>query len=351
LSDGAEYVRPPQPLRGRIELHEYDGRWPGLYAREEERLRQVLGNRVVRVEHAGSTSVPGLPAKPIVDIVLEVPDTRSEAAYVPALEAAGYTLTIREPDWFEHRLFKGPDTNINLHVFSRACSEVDRMVVFRDWLRTYAPDRDLYLRAKRRLAERDWEYVQDYADAKSDVVAEVMRRALVGSAARENAEWCDLHGGGTGEFRDGCWLSRVRTPSSNPDAVTLRPGVAIADVLTEIDTTAGCSIKDSFDELEPTGFSRLFRAQWLVARRETLPPPTGEFVLDGDDVAVLAGRGIAHRSTHVTGLGNLAPDGDWADGAALACTVWGHGTIVGYETTVPEGAEAVGPLSVWTNAR
>src|SRR4051812_25269265 len=96
-TDGVEYVRPQQPLQGRIELASYDELWPSLYAREEERLRRVLGERIVRVQHAGSTSVPGLPAKPIVDIVLEVPDTRDEAGYVPELEAAGYALTIREP--------------------------------------------------------------------------------------------------------------------------------------------------------------------------------------------------------------------------------------------------------------
>ena len=348
MSDGIEYVRARRPLRGRIELREYGDAWPVLYAREEERLRRVLGDRVVRVEHAGSTAVPGLPAKPIVDIVLEVPDTRNEATYVPDLEAAGYLLTIREPDWFEHRLFQGPDTDVNLHVFSQACSEVDRMLVFRDWLRRHAPDRDRYLRSKRRLAERAWEYVQDYADAKSEVVGEVMRSALVGAAARENAEWCDLHAEG-GEFRDGFWFSRIRTPPYYPDAVTLRPGVAIADVLAEVDATPGCSIKDSFDDLAPTGFHRLFRAHWLVGRRETLPEPAGAFVLDREDVAVLVGEGIAHRSRHVTGLSNLTGDTAWAHAAAVACTVWGHGTIVGYEATVPEKAEAVGALSVWTS--
>src|SRR5438132_1215336 len=86
-----------------------------------ERIRSALGDRVVRLEHGGSTSVPGLPAKPIVDIVLEVPDSSDEPAYVPELEAAGYVLRIRERVWFEHRLFKGPDTNINLHVFSAGC--------------------------------------------------------------------------------------------------------------------------------------------------------------------------------------------------------------------------------------
>jgi len=346
MSDGVEYVRPRAPLRGRIELHEYDEAWPVLYAREEERLRRVLGDRLVRVEHAGSTSVPGLAAKPLVDIVLEVPDTGDEAAYVPVLEAEGYLLTIREPEWFAHRLFKGPDTNINLHVFSRACSEVDRMLVFRDWLRAYAPDRELYLRAKRELGARRWEHVQDYADAKSDVVADVMQRALVGAAARENAEWCDLHAD-AGELRDGFWFSRERTPPFYPDAVTLQPGVAIADVLAEIDAASGCGIKDSFDDLEPAGFRRLFRAHWLVGRRETLPEPAGEFAPEREDVAILVGLGIAHRSRHVTGLSNLAPGSAWADAAGLACTVWGHGTVVGYEETVPEGAEAVGALSVW----
>jgi len=118
----------PQPLAGRIELAEYDPAWPALYAREERRLRSLLGERAVRVEHVGSTAVPGLPAKPIVDVALEVPDSADEAAYVPDLEAAGYALRIREPEWLEHRLVKGPDTNVNVHVFSAGCDEVERML-------------------------------------------------------------------------------------------------------------------------------------------------------------------------------------------------------------------------------
>ena len=93
-----------QPLRGRIELHDYDRDWPVWYEREESRIRSVLGERVARIEHVGSTAVPGLPAKPVIDIVLEVPGSAAEQAYVPDLEAAGYVLQIREPGWFEHRL-------------------------------------------------------------------------------------------------------------------------------------------------------------------------------------------------------------------------------------------------------
>jgi GrpB-like predicted nucleotidyltransferase (UPF0157 family) len=166
-----------EPLTKPIEIREYDPEWPALYAREEARLRSILGDRVVRVEHAGSTSVPGLPAKPIVDIVLEVPDSAEESAYVPDLEAAGYRLTVREPDWFEHRLFKGPDTNVNVHVFGAGCDEVDAMLRFRDHLRTSDADRGLYARAKRDLAARDWKYVQQYADAKTEVVREILARA------------------------------------------------------------------------------------------------------------------------------------------------------------------------------
>jgi GrpB-like predicted nucleotidyltransferase (UPF0157 family) len=121
--------------------------------------------------------VPGLPAKPIIDMVLELPDSSDEPAYLPDMEAAGYTLVIREPEWFEHRVFKGPDTNINLHVFTAGSAEAERMLRFRDWLRSNPADLELYLRTKRELAARDWKYVQQYADAKGAVVQEIMARA------------------------------------------------------------------------------------------------------------------------------------------------------------------------------
>ena len=166
-----------QPLQGKIEIAEYDPVWPERYEREATRVREVIGDRVVRLEHVGSTSVPTLPAKPIVDMVLEVRDSADELSYLPDLEAAGYVLRIREPEWFEHRVLNGPDTNINLHVFSAGCAETDRMVLFRDWLRANDGDRERYAAAKRELAARDWKYVQQYADAKTAIVAEIMSRA------------------------------------------------------------------------------------------------------------------------------------------------------------------------------
>jgi GrpB-like predicted nucleotidyltransferase (UPF0157 family) len=107
-----------KPHNATIHLEEYDPRWPELFKREAKRIRSALGDKVLRLEHVGSTSVPGLCAKPVIDILLVVKDSSDESAYVPALEKAGYLLRIREPEWFEHRLFKGPDTDINLHVFS-----------------------------------------------------------------------------------------------------------------------------------------------------------------------------------------------------------------------------------------
>src|SRR6478609_7596617 len=147
---------------GPIHLADPDPGWPALYEREAARVRAILGDRVVLLEHAGSTSVPGLPAKPIIDMVLAVPDSADEPSYVPALEAAGYVLRIREPEWYEHRVFKGPDTDVNLHVFTVGCPEITRMLLFRDWLRSNTTDREYYERVKRELAQKHWKYTQNY---------------------------------------------------------------------------------------------------------------------------------------------------------------------------------------------
>jgi GrpB-like predicted nucleotidyltransferase (UPF0157 family) len=179
----AAHVGEPARLDGQVILVDHDPRWPALFAREAERVRRALGERVLLLEHVGSTSVPGLAAKPKIDMLLAVADSSDEAAYVPALEAAGYVLHIREPDWHEHRLFKGPDTDINLHVFSAGHPEIGRMVAFRDWLRTNDEDRRFYERTKRELAARTWAYTQHYADAKTAVVEEIVARAMRAAAS------------------------------------------------------------------------------------------------------------------------------------------------------------------------
>jgi GrpB-like predicted nucleotidyltransferase (UPF0157 family)/GNAT superfamily N-acetyltransferase len=169
----------PERLDGPVTLVDPDPRWPELYAREAARIREALGLHARRIEHVGSTSVPGLVAKPLIDIVLAVEDSADEAAYVPALEAAGYVLRIRERDWHEHRLLKGPDTDVNLHVFSVGSPEIARMTRFRDRLRAHGADRERYTAAKRELARRRWALTQDYADAKTEIVEEIVARAMV----------------------------------------------------------------------------------------------------------------------------------------------------------------------------
>ncbi len=170
-----------EPLAGPILLVEYSTEWPELFEREAQRIRAVLGERALRIEHIGSTSVPGLVAKPIIDMLLVVNDSADEGAYVSALETAGYVLRIREPDWYQHRMFKGPDTDLNLHVHSPGCPEIDRMLAFRDWLRKNAADRDLYARTKVALAQKEWKYVQNYADAKTAVIDEIVARDSAGA--------------------------------------------------------------------------------------------------------------------------------------------------------------------------
>jgi GrpB-like predicted nucleotidyltransferase (UPF0157 family) len=173
----AARIGPPEVLDRPITLAEYDSAWPVLYEREAARIRAALADRALLIEHVGSTSVPGLAAKPHIDVLLAVADSSDEASYVPALEDAGYVLHIREPGWHEHRNFRGLETELNLHVFSEGCVEIERMLRFRDHLRRNRTDRLLYERTKRELAQRTWKYGQHYADAKTRIVEEILARA------------------------------------------------------------------------------------------------------------------------------------------------------------------------------
>lgn len=164
-------------MAAQIQITDYDPLWPTIFEREADKIRMLLGRRVLQIEHVGSTSVPNLAAKPVIDILLVVADSSDEQAYVTVLENAGYPLRIREPNWHEHRMFKGPAADINLHVFSSGCPEINRMLNFRNWLRRNNADRDLYERTKLSLAQREWNDVQDYANAKTAIVEQIMSRA------------------------------------------------------------------------------------------------------------------------------------------------------------------------------
>jgi GrpB-like predicted nucleotidyltransferase (UPF0157 family) len=173
----ASTVNELKPLSGPIRLLDYDPDWPHRFKVEAKRIGEILREHALSIEHIGSTSVPGLPAKPVIDIVLVVVDSADEGEYATALQQAGYSLRIREPSWHGHRMFKGPKNDVNLHVFSAGCPEIDRMLMFRNWLRTSESDRELYAQTKRRLVLQEWKYTQNYADAKTDVIEEIMLRA------------------------------------------------------------------------------------------------------------------------------------------------------------------------------
>ncbi len=167
-----------------VVLAPYDTSWPAQYAAEAGKIRAALGDAALVLEHVGSTSLPGMAAKPILDIVLGVADSADEPAYVPALAAQGYRLHIREPDWHEHRLMKGMTPAVNLHIFTAGDHEIERLVAFRDRCRSHPEELGLYLSTKRELASRVWRYTQHYANAKAEVVEAIIARAL---AKREPA--------------------------------------------------------------------------------------------------------------------------------------------------------------------
>lgn len=155
-------------------LADYDARWPELYADHERQIRAALGPAAMRVEHIGSTSVPGLAAKPIIDILVTVEDITAEEDYLGRLLDAGYVLRVREP---AHRLVRTPERDVHVHILETGDRAAEDYLLLRDRLRSTPADRDLYERTKRALLERDWPDMNAYADAKTDVIAEIKERA------------------------------------------------------------------------------------------------------------------------------------------------------------------------------
>lgn len=164
---------PPKPIH--VTLVEYDERWPDRYQSLADSIRAILGDRVLDIEHVGSTSVPGLVAKDVIDIDVTLTDPRDEPRYVPELEAAGWRHVIREPSWHEHRCLTRDEPRANLHVFGPDCPEVIRHRMFRDWLRTHSDDRELYAKAKR-AAVPGGGHVMDYNARKQDTIREIYGR-------------------------------------------------------------------------------------------------------------------------------------------------------------------------------
>jgi GrpB-like predicted nucleotidyltransferase (UPF0157 family) len=166
----------------KIVIMDYNPLWPETFQKHAALITQALGPKALCIEHVGSTSVPGLAAKPIIDIVVVVEDSSAEDAWLPALLAAGYVLRVREPDWHQHRMLRTPGLEVHVHIFSSGCTEVERMIVFRNHLRRDANDRQRYEELKRHLATQDWPDINDYATAKTELVEQIVARALQSAA-------------------------------------------------------------------------------------------------------------------------------------------------------------------------
>ena len=175
------FVEGKYPLTG-IEIVEPDPECPAAYAALEERIRAALGEAALQIEHVGSTSVPGLAAKPVIDIDLTVADSADEPAWLPTLEAAGFELVVREPWWQEHRCLRYEVPRSNVHVFSLDAAEPIRHRIFRDWLREQPEDLALYREAKLGAATEAnaaGEDVMQYNARKEPVIREIYDRAFV----------------------------------------------------------------------------------------------------------------------------------------------------------------------------
>jgi GrpB-like predicted nucleotidyltransferase (UPF0157 family) len=153
--------------RRQVVIVDYDPAWRERFERERTRVQTALGDAAVRIEHIGSTSVPGLAAKPIVDILTTVRDVDDEESFSPHLHAAGYVLRVREAG---HRMFRTPEVDVQIHVWADTDPEVDRYLAFRDWLRASPANRDAYEQLKRDLATRNWSDVNHYANAKGPFI-------------------------------------------------------------------------------------------------------------------------------------------------------------------------------------
>jgi len=181
--DAVALVGEPPRFFDSVLIEDYDPAWADRFAAASSALKGRLGGLVIGIEHVGSTSVPELAAKPIIDIDLRLEDTENESFYIPTLEALGYRLVLREPWWHGHRMLVSAEEDVNLHVWPKNAAEPVRHRLFRDWLRTHADDRHLYAAMKGRLAQQTAAAPREYSLAKNVVIDEIYERIFAAVSA------------------------------------------------------------------------------------------------------------------------------------------------------------------------
>jgi GrpB-like predicted nucleotidyltransferase (UPF0157 family) len=153
----------------------YDADWVGQYETERRRIAAALGPNALQIEHIGSTAVPGLAAKPIIDVLVTVASIASEAEYLQALVNAGYQLRTREPG---HRLFRTPDLGVHVHVLQQDDDAAAAYLDLRDRLRASETARQRYTAVKQRVIATGVTDMNAYSDAKADVIAAIRAEAI-----------------------------------------------------------------------------------------------------------------------------------------------------------------------------
>lgn len=160
-----------------ITIVDYNPDWTQQFEKHAALIKSALGSTALQIEHIGSTAVPGLAAKPIIDILVVVPNSGAEEEYLPQLEKVGYVLRVREPDFHEHRMLRTPERDVHIHVYSLGSPEIARYLIFRDELRRNPDALKRYENVKRHLASQDWTDMNAYAEAKTKVVEDIIASA------------------------------------------------------------------------------------------------------------------------------------------------------------------------------
>ena len=165
-------------MADRVIIVPYGAEWPKLFAELGSRLRGALGEVAVRIDHIGSTAVPGLAAKPIVDVQVSVASFEPLDAYRVPLERAGYIFRAGNPDRTK-RYFREPPCERRTHIHVRRAGSWSEQfsLLFRDYLRTHPEDAAQYAETKHALADRHGDDRVGYTDAKAPFIWDVMTRA------------------------------------------------------------------------------------------------------------------------------------------------------------------------------